>query len=516
MYDRVRGIKRVLLAIACLGLIILTFAVASINHQRQKSVKTQMLKEFSHRADHLAALMSYVIFERNQDGEDIASSRELTSYFQGRDLGMSSQYGLMAAQENIQDLLKRKLHNTTYQDSPVYSRIAVILDGGRPLAVAPSTINSPIDWSKYRYTLEERGRMVTEWEEESPRLVISRPFFYKGKYEAQIVLWILPSDMIARIRTSQQDLPWDRVFMTTKNGQKVVSPFLDGRWASWLFQAMEGSQGPEILPYENGKKRVLVAKSDVPNTPLYLFLVAPEEKVLSNVKVDATTILIALLSMALVITWIWLSQVRLERQEFLLKHAKSERVKNILSRRISLYARRLSTYRDRILALSDRVDHLNSHLNSGKDSANGSMKVKVNTIKRKYRNRTRSQDGASKSQSPWRILDREKFSRLTEMTGNHADLLEGIIRDFLNSLPEMQKSLKQAIEEGDMWEIASASSRLGEALCTLGSPCLADICRSMGGKPLKGDIDEIRLLEGKLSSGLDELVQALLAGEWRR
>ena len=517
MPDRFKGLKRALLAISCMGLVVLVFAVASINHQRQKSVRTQVLKDFSNRADHLAALMSYVIFERNQDGEDIASSRELTSYFQGRDLGMSSQYGLMAAQENIHDLLKRKLHNTTYQDSPVYSRIAVILDGGRPLAVAPSTINAPIDWSKYRYTLDERGRMTTEWEEGSPRLVISRPFFYKGRYEAQIVLWILPSDLMARIRTSQQDLPWDRVFMTTKNGQKVVSPFQDSRWTSWLFQAMEGSQGPEILSYKDGKKRLLVAKSDIPNTPLYLYLVAPEEKVLNDVRVDATTILIALLSMILVITWIWLAQVRLERQEIFLKLGQAEKINVVLLKRISLYIGRISSYRDRVSNLTEKSENLSLSQGPDEDQANGGDKrVKVSTVRRKNRRLPLSKKKVASPPSPWAILDREKFSKLTEMAGNHVDLLEGVIRDFLNALPSMQKSLKQAIEEGDMAKIEESSSRLGEALYSLGSPSMADICRSMAVKSLSGSIDDIRLLDIDLTSSLDNLVKILLAGEWRR
>lgn len=501
---------------SCLGLIALTFAVASINHHRQSSVRTQILKEFSHRADHLAALMSYVIFERNQDGEDIANSRELTSYFQGRDLGMSSQYGLMASQENIKDLLKRKLHNTTYQDSPVYSRIAVILEGGIPLAVAPSTMNAPVDWSKYRYTLDERGRMTTEWEDDSPRLVISRPLFYKGKYEAQIVLWILPSDMIARIRTSQKDLPWDRVFMTTKNGQNIVSPFKDSKWTSWLFKAMEGSQGPEMLLYEDEKKRFLAAKADVPDTPLYLFLVAPEEKILSNIGVDATTILIALLSMVLMMTWIWLAQVRLERRELLLDLAKAGRIKAIMSRRISLYARRLSAYRNRISSLTGRVCLLDSAMSSAKHAEKAAIRIKVNTVRRKKGKRPHPDQTTSKSPSPWSILDREKFSRLTEMTGNHADLLEGIIRDFLSALPAMRKGLKRAIEQRDLEAIGIASSKLGEALYTLGGTCLTDICTSIGEKAPDGDIDEIGQLERELSSGLDDLSQALLAGEWRR
>ncbi len=516
MPDRFKGLKRALLAIACMGLIVLVFAVASINHQRQKSVRTQVLKDFSNRADHLAALMSYVIFERNQDGEDIASSRELTSYFQGRDLGMSSQYGLMAAQENIQDLLKRKLHNTTYQDSPVYSRMAVILEGGRPLAVAPSTINAPIDWSKYRYTLDERGRMTTEWEEGSPRLVISRPFFYKGKYEAQIVLWILPSDLIARIRTSQQDLPWYRVFMTTKNGQKVVSPFQDSRWTSWLFQAMEGSQGPEILPYEDGKKRLLVAKSDIPNTPLYLYLVAPEEKVLNDVRVDATTILIALLSMILVITWIWLAQIKIEKQEILLKLTQTMKIKVVLLKRISLYARRISIYRDRTSRRTEKIDIPSLSQGPEEYPASKGIKVKASTVRRKHRRSSNPQEKTSPAPSPWAILDREKFSKLTEMAGNHVDLLEGVIRDFLNALPTMQKDLKQAIEEGNMAKIEESSSRLGEALYSLGSPFMADKCRSIAIKSLSGSIDEIRFLDIDLSSGLEDLVQTLLAGEWRR
>ncbi len=516
MPDRFKGLKRALLAISCMGLIVLVFAVASINHQRQKSIRTQVLKDFSNRADHLAALMSYVIFERNQDGEDIASSRELTSYFQGRDLGMSSQYGLMAAQENIHDLLKRKLHNTTYQDSPVYSRIAVILDGGRPLAVAPSTINTPLDWSRYRYTLDERGRMTTEWEEGSPRLVISRPFFYKGRYEAQIVLWILPSDLMARIRTSQQDLPWDRVFMTTKNGQKVVSPFQDSRWTSWLFQAMEGSQGPEILSYKDGKKRLLVAKSDIPNTPLYLYLVAPEEKVLNDVKVDATTILIALLSMILVTTWICLGQVRLESQEVLMKLTQAEKIKAVLLKRISLYIGRISSYRDKVSGLTEKIDILSISQGSKEYPAIKDKKIKVSTVRRKHRRAANPQGKISPAPFPWAILDREKFSKLTEMAGNHIDLLEGIIRDFLNALPAMQKDLKQAIEEVNMAKIGEASSRLGEALYSLGSPFMADICRSIAIKSLSGRIDEIRSLNIDLTSGLEDLVSTLLAGEWRR
>ncbi|SMG17507.1 hypothetical protein [Dethiosulfovibrio salsuginis] len=463
--------------IAGLALIILTATVFSLNEGEKNAFRERGLKDFSYRADHLATLMSYVLFERKQDGEDIANSRELVSYFQGIDLGMSSQYGLMAAKENIQELLKKKLQATTFQDNPVYSRIAIILDGGRPLAVVPSVIDSPPNWAKYRYTLDQKGRVTSEWEGGTPRLVISRPFFYKGRYQAQIVLWIVPSDMLARIRMTHNAMPWDQVFITTWNGQRVISPFGE-RETSTMFQMMEGTQGPNILKV--GGKHLLVAKSDIPDTPLSLYLVAPEDKVLSKKGLDISSSYMGILSLSLFIALIGLVRTKTREEELLSDHRKRERLLSIGRQRLSLYRKKIALLRSGKAALTcDRC--------------------------------------VGPSSAPlWEIIDREKFSNLLDMIGNQEDILEGIIRDFLDVLPGMVKSVEKSLREGDLRATEESCSTLKDALQSIGCSSLGEICTSIQAEVANGEPADLDNLEKDLLSGIDTLVRELTKGEWRR
>lgn len=591
--NRLKKAKKIISMTAMAILLLLIFVTAQASRQNQKRFKEQILENFSHRADHLAALMSYIMFERQQDGEDIESSVELMSYFQGRDLGMSPQYGLITIKENIQDLLKRTLYNTTYQDSPVYSRIAVILDGGMPLAVTPSTNDSPPDWGRYRYSLDKKGRMTTEWENGSPRLVISKPFFYKGKYEAQIVLWIIPSDTLARIRTTHKNFPWDQVFITTRNGQKVVSPFENEKQASKIFQIMEDIKGPEILSDESWNERLLVVKSNVPDTPLSLFLVAPEEKFLGSVKFDETWTLLVLFSMALFIAWTWISDAREERRKALSRLKESERNSERSDKRLSFYIPRISLCKKENAQLLSKIKLLKTSLDAARDPiicfrgnqvlhenmasksifsspannvdrtkalSDASLKLKLRAgqetqtfcttrqsvdisegvkativvlrdnssilrLKKRLRkeriNRRSSLQAfrirteSSPPPSLWDMLDQGKFSKLAEMLGNDGDVLNGVIRDFIKSLPVMQKSLRQAIKDEDLEGIGSRSSNLREALFFIGRPSLVKICSSIEEESLAGNIDRITQLEKDLSSSLEELVSALQRKEWR-
>nr|WP_321500518.1 hypothetical protein [uncultured Dethiosulfovibrio sp.] len=463
--------------IAGLALIILTATVLSINEGEKNAFRQRALKDFSYRADHLATLMSYVLFERKQDGEDIANSGELISYFQGIDLGMSSQYGLMAAKENIQELLKRKLQTTTFQDNPVYSRIAIILDGGRPLAVVPSVIDSPPNWAKYRYTLNQKGRVTSEWEKGAPRLVISRPFFYKGQYQAQIVLWIVPSDMLARIRMTHNAMPWDQVFITTWNGQRVISPFGE-RDTSTMFQMMEGTKGPDILSV--GGEDLLVAKSDIPDTPLSLYLVAPENKVLSKKGLDISSSYMGILSLSLFMALIGLVRIKTREGELLSKHQKREKLLNMCRQRLSLY-------RKKIDLLRNRKTHL--PCSRCKGPLSGPL---------------------------WEIMDREKFLNLLEMVGNQEDLLDGIVRDFLDVLPSMANSIEKALMEGNLRSTEESCSALKDALQSIGCNSLGEICTSIQTEAINGRTLELYRLKKELLSGIDTLIQELTKGEWRR
>ncbi len=293
-------IRKAFTLAAVLFIALVAFLIV-VNYRSQRSFERQVVRDFSNRADHLSALMGYVLYERIQDCDDIADSRELTAYFQGRDLGMSSQYGLKASNDNIHDLLKRKLQNTSFQDSPVYSQIAVILDDGTPLAVVPPLTDSPPDWRKYRYTLDQKGRMTVDWDDGEARLVISRPYFYKGNYEAQIVMWIVPSDIVARIRASHNSAPWDQVFITTGNGQRVTAPIFDPHMPSRIFKEMLDSDGPIHTTMVEDDKTVdiIAAKANVPGANLSLFLTAPMKKIFGDTTPYGNLIVMAVLSLLL-------------------------------------------------------------------------------------------------------------------------------------------------------------------------------------------------------------------------
>lgn len=464
--------RKTVTVLASVILIAITTTVFSIAYREESFCQNRALKDFSYRADHLATLMNYFLFERQQDGEDIANSRELLSYFQGRDLGMSSQYGLMASKENIQDLLRRKLQTTTFQDNPVYSRIAVILDGGAPLAVAPSVVDSPPNWSKYRYTLKPKGRIIAEWDGGEPRLIISRPFFYKGKYQAQIVLWIVPSNMLARIRLNHNYLPWDQVFITTWNGQRLVSPFDDGK-TSTIFQAMEGSLGPEML-YIGGEK-LLVDKSDVPDTALSLFLVAKEEEVTKRGHLKVLSWYVVLLSTLLLWSIAHFSGITSRERDLL-------RSKGMHRELIEAYRKRLALYRKRIDLLKEIP-----------------------------------QDKVVQDRSAsnlWNILDRNRFYTMAEMADHQRDLIEGIIRDFLDILPGMTLGVKKAIKDGDRRLLEERCSNLRDALQSIGCSSLGDLCSSIISEAGQGNDEEVARLEKELYRGTDELTEELLKGDW--
>jgi signal transduction histidine kinase/DNA-binding response OmpR family regulator len=267
------------------GLFLALIAVLIVvNYRSQRSFERQTVRALQIQADNMASIMGYILFERRQDAYDIAESKELTAYFQGRDLGMSREYGLKASRENLHTLLKRKLQNTTFENDMVYYRIAVILDDGSPLAVTPAVQGNPPDWLKYRYTLNPSGRIITEWENGESRLVISYPYFYKGKYEGQIVLWMTPSDILARLRARQSTEPWNNIFLTTWNGQRVTSPFENPQEASKIFHHLEGAEEPmEVKVGEEDKPtKVLAAKAAVPGASLFLFLVTPRDRVFGS------------------------------------------------------------------------------------------------------------------------------------------------------------------------------------------------------------------------------------------
>ena len=179
--NRLRGVLPIL------GAALAFFAVIAyltwINHAAQSKINDIARDRLVDDLRGKSATLNYFFFERIEDIIELASSREVLTFHENRDLGMTAAYGLLASRMSIDEGLQRFLDDRKLIDDNIYDSVVLIDRDGSVLSLRQRDSGKDETaefWAKaFMRGLSPSALVVT-----SPsgmrKLVVSAPVRYKN------------------------------------------------------------------------------------------------------------------------------------------------------------------------------------------------------------------------------------------------------------------------------------------------------------------------------------------------
>jgi PAS domain S-box-containing protein len=183
-------------AVAAVGTILLVLGYVCFllltNYWSQVDLQKNLLKQMRQNTEKQAMALSYFFDERKDDLLYLSLSREVSSFFENKDLGMSMEYGLRLSlipiQETFTAFIRRKLINGDL----IYSKIVLLDQEGKPL-VETQIAGAPLPLPEGKRFLESRlkkGQILTSVD--GREIMVSTAYVFKNRYAGQIVAWVRP------------------------------------------------------------------------------------------------------------------------------------------------------------------------------------------------------------------------------------------------------------------------------------------------------------------------------------
>ena len=124
---------RVLAGIGATLLVLFLAFLLFDNYRARTRQERQAIEITTEHNRYIASQLSYFFSERKYDLHTLANSREVSSYYENRALGMSLEYGLRLSLADIAASLDRILEEKSFNGEAIYSGITFLDESGTPL-----------------------------------------------------------------------------------------------------------------------------------------------------------------------------------------------------------------------------------------------------------------------------------------------------------------------------------------------------------------------------------------------
>jgi hypothetical protein len=173
------------------GIVVVVYVVFLLlsNYRSERNLQRNLLAQFEQETKIRAQALEYFLSTATENINNLATSRELFTFFENRDLGMSMEYGLKLSLFPIRERFLGLIRRTRIGGVPLYSRIVLVDRYGRLVVdTEDATSRSESGWKAF-VAPRHREKPVIELPDGN-RIVVSYPYTFKDRYEGQIVAWI--------------------------------------------------------------------------------------------------------------------------------------------------------------------------------------------------------------------------------------------------------------------------------------------------------------------------------------
>lgn len=204
--SRYRWLRRAAPALAAAALTVYVAVLLATTYLAQQRLRESASARQALELRMRAAALSYFFAERRGDLRNLARNQLVLSFFANRDLGMSMEYGLRASLVAVRTQALRLVEEARVGSSPVYKRIVLLDEDGKPLLdtlTDPPTL--PIELP---YTLTSGDSVKSiERSGEPGTVVLSAPVVYRDRVRGTLVAWVDESAAIAALVGFEDSAP---------------------------------------------------------------------------------------------------------------------------------------------------------------------------------------------------------------------------------------------------------------------------------------------------------------------
>lgn len=189
----VRKLRLVALVPLGVALVAAILYLVFAQYRTQMALQQTALRQVAYDSERRATALGYFFTEQRDVLQDLAQSRELTSYFENKALGMSFEYGLKASLFFITEHFDQVRLSKRLGGQAAYERLAFLSAGGRLLSDSRTSArawNRNRNWRKLTTPSVAQASLLCDQEDGDLHLIISAPAFFKGRYAGQVLGWI--------------------------------------------------------------------------------------------------------------------------------------------------------------------------------------------------------------------------------------------------------------------------------------------------------------------------------------
>ncbi|MGD0584231.1 MAG: response regulator [Oryzomonas sp.] len=262
-----------LLGVALVGyLVYLVIAQYEAQRELQRYTSIRIVQG----AEKRAIAVSYFLQERLNDIQSIARSRELSSYFENRALGMSMEYGLGASLDALREFVASHENKRIISNKPIFSRILILGPRGEVLAGTPPAEGKG-GWRAQLSTSSGKSRMFLD----SNDLILISPVAFKETRAGFVIAWLDTSQVFTHFVEEE-----------SQEAGRTDALIMDGTYLQCT-QRVGGGLPPRLLPDPRELKQgeihsfsivtpekvslqMLGSRIPIPDTPLSLAFFFPD------------------------------------------------------------------------------------------------------------------------------------------------------------------------------------------------------------------------------------------------
>jgi len=298
------------LAAFIIGLVLLLYIgfLITSNYLSQVDLQRTTLEKLRQDTEKLAMSVSYFFEERKVDLKNLSENRAVSVYFENKALGMSMEYGLKASLNAIRYQFNHLMEEKKFGGKRIYSRVTFIRPNGE-LLVDTGLINleqdQGRDWNEF---LTPDSRDVTFIDKHNPRIpmmMVTIPYFFKGKSAGQFVAWINLADVYEHLVKKGGPGKGHTGFVFIKDhlqpAEYMRATFSPLSVSEIMNIEMGKTRRLELTDHTGVKRDMIVIRVPIKETPFSLTRVMPASDILGRRSPFHLLVAMAVLSIAVLI-----------------------------------------------------------------------------------------------------------------------------------------------------------------------------------------------------------------------
>ncbi len=255
-----------------------------------------------------SSAVNFFFDDRLQDMKDLDSRKELHTFFENRDLGMTMAYGLRASLFDIYQIFKKLQEDRRIGRELIYARLSFIDDQGQILVDTQSGILPPLllsDMDEVPIDKKKHSEILFNQHQSPLRVNIITPIFFKNKFVGQIRAWIYLDRLSLHLinqsgdGSSQGHFLYSDFLVLSTTGH-----FLDNIPFSIIAQIDEMIRNQKVffdIVYQDiNNNEILIFGIVIPNTPFCLLRILPSKEVIDSMQPWQLTLLLGSLTLLVI------------------------------------------------------------------------------------------------------------------------------------------------------------------------------------------------------------------------